>query len=42
MGEWGEEWEGEITKEHEKTIGNDYYFDCVDSFMGYIYICQNV
>lgn len=39
-GEWGEEWKGRITK-HEKTIGNNVYFDCVDGFMGYLSIRQN-
>lgn len=37
----GEQHEGEIPREHEKTSGGDmytHYFDCDGGFMGYTYI----
>lgn len=42
VAEWGEEWEGGITMNHEETTGNAYNFDCIDDFMEYMCVSQNV
>lgn len=40
--EWGEEWKGGIPMTRDETAGSACNFDCIDDFMAYMCVSQNV